>query len=617
MVRKYLKKIYTFLIYLFLYAPIAVLIIYSFNESRSRGKWGGFSLKWYGELFNDPQIMKALYYTLLIAIISAVVATIIGTAAAIGMYYMRKRNRNIVMNLTYIPVLNADIVTGVALMLLFIAINIPLGFLTLLLAHITFNIPYVILSVMPKLKQMDPNLQEAAMDLGATPWVAFKKVVLPEIMPGISTGALLAFTMSLDDFVISFFTTGGGVSNLSIQIYSMARIGITPTINALSTLLFISVLALLLLVNSRSDKSHIKKKKKKKKVSRKSSLIKLAAGFTIIFVVIGYASMTAKSGGTVLNVYNWGDYIDKSVIEDFQKEYGIKVNYETYATNEDMYVKIKSGGSSYDVAFPSDYMINKMANEKLLYEIDMKNVPNYKFIDNLLKNQKFDPENKYSVPYTWGTVGIVYNKKLVSDKVDSWDILWDKKYKKNIMMLDSQRESIGIALQRKGKSLNSPNEKDLEVAKKDLIEQKPLILAYVVDEGKDKMVGGEAAMMVTWAGDAMTMISDNKDLEFAVPEKGSNIFFDSMVIPKTSNNKEAAELFINYMCRTDVALKNTLSTGYSTPQVESKKKLPKETRENTISYPNESIIKKCEAYEDLGKKVTLYDRIWTEVKAAR
>ncbi|MEG2539809.1 MAG: extracellular solute-binding protein [Clostridium sp.] len=616
MVGKYLKRIYTFLIYLFLYAPIAVLIIYSFNASRSRGTWGGFSLKWYKELFNDPQIMKALYYTLVVAVSSAAIATIIGTIAALGMHYMRKRSRNVVMNLTYIPVLNADIVTGVALMLLFIAVNMPLGLLTLLLAHITFNIPYVILSVLPKLKQMDPNLQEAALDLGATPVVAFKKVVLPEILPGIMTGALLAFTMSLDDFVISFFTTGGGVSNLSIQIYSMARVGVTPTINALSTLLFITVLALLLLVNSRTGKSP-KKSKPRKKRNKKLTIIKISAVVAIFAVVIGYSAFTAKSEKAVLNVYNWGEYIDKSVIQQFEKETGIKVNYELFATNEDMYVKVKSGGSSYDVAFPSDYMISKMANEGMLHEINMKNVPNYQYIDPILKNQSFDPDNKYSVPYTWGTVGIIYNTKMVKEPVNSWDILWDKKYAKNIMMLDSQRESIGIALQRKGKSLNSANEKDLEQAKKDLIEQKPLVLAYVVDEGKDKMVAGEAAMMVTWAGDAMTMMEDNEDLEFAVPESGSNIFFDSMVIPKTSKNKGAAEMFINFMCREDIALKNTLETGYSTPQIQTMEKLPKEIREDETAYPNDEIIKKCEAYQDLGSKVVLYDRLWTEIKASR
>ncbi len=255
MVEKIFKRVYGSLIYLFLYAPIIILIIFSFNNSRSRGSWGGFTLRWYGELFKDSQIMTSLYYTIAIAVLSALIATIIGTAAALGIHNMKSTEKKIIMNLTYIPVLNADIVTGIALMILFIFIKLPLGFTTLLLAHITFNIPYVILSVLPKLKQLDANLYEAALDLGATPWYALRKVIIPQIMPGIITGALLAFTLSIDDFVISFFTTGSGVSNLSITIYSMARRGINPKINALSTLMFTTVLILLLIINIRTDKN--------------------------------------------------------------------------------------------------------------------------------------------------------------------------------------------------------------------------------------------------------------------------------------------------------------------------------------------------------------------------
>jgi len=253
MVIRFLKKCYVGLILMFLYAPIAVLVVFSFNNSKSRGHWAGFTLKWYIQLFHDRQIMSALYYTVAIAILSAVIATIIGVAAAIGIYNMNKIGRNIVMNLSYLPVLNPDIVTGISLMILYIFIKLELGFLTLLLAHITFNIPYVILSILPKLKQMNKYLYEAALDLGATPYQAFWKVILPEIMPGVVTGFILAFTLSIDDFVISFFTTGAGVSNLSIVIYSMARRGINPSINALSTLMFTIVLLLLFLVNIRKN----------------------------------------------------------------------------------------------------------------------------------------------------------------------------------------------------------------------------------------------------------------------------------------------------------------------------------------------------------------------------
>ncbi|NLW60149.1 MAG: ABC transporter permease [Firmicutes bacterium] len=250
---RFLKKSYAALIYLFLYAPILILLVFSFNASKSRGVWAGFTLKWYRELFQDRQIMKALYHTIIIAVLSSTIATVIGTAAAIGIHNMKKLKRKIVMNLTYIPVVNPDIVTGLSLMLLFIFTNFRLGFVSLLLAHITFNIPYVILSVLPKLKQLDKNLYEAALDLGASPFYAYRKVILPEIMPGVITGLLLAFTLSIDDFVISFFTTGSGVSTLSIIVYSMARRGINPKINALSTLLFVTVLLLLVIVNLRTS----------------------------------------------------------------------------------------------------------------------------------------------------------------------------------------------------------------------------------------------------------------------------------------------------------------------------------------------------------------------------
>ncbi len=260
--RKFLRRFYVFLIFLFLYAPIFVLMAYSFNSSRSRGAWGGFTLKWYRELFRDREILTSLKYTIIIAILSAVISTILGTAAAIGISHMRKVPRSLVMNISYLPVLNPDIITGVSLMILFIFANINFGFKTMLIAHITFNTPYVILSVMPKLKQLDTHIYEAALDLGATPSYAFWKVIIPQIMPGIVTGCLLAFTLSIDDFVISFFTTGVGVSNLSITVFSMARRGVNPKINALSTLMFLSVLILLIIVNVRMSRD-IKAKKQR------------------------------------------------------------------------------------------------------------------------------------------------------------------------------------------------------------------------------------------------------------------------------------------------------------------------------------------------------------------
>lgn len=251
---KVVKRIYMSLIFLFLYAPIIVLIVFSFNKSKSRGQWGGFTLNWYAELFRDRQIREALYFTLLVAVLSTLISTIVGTIAALGINNMGKFSRTVNLNINNLPVLNPDIVTGVALMTLFISAKIELGFFTMLIAHIVFSIPYVILAVLPKLRQLNKHTAEAALDLGATPAYAFRKVIIPEISPGIISGALMAFTLSIDDFVISFFTAGTSATNLSILIYSMAKRGVKPTINALSTLMFTVVLILMLIINKKSDK---------------------------------------------------------------------------------------------------------------------------------------------------------------------------------------------------------------------------------------------------------------------------------------------------------------------------------------------------------------------------
>lgn len=264
MVKKYLTKVYMGIIFIFLYAPIIVLAVFSFNESKSRGNWTGFSLKWYVELFQDHDIRSAFYYTISIAVVSAIVSTILGTIAAIGINSMKGKTKAVILNVNYLPVVNPDIVTGISLMILFISFNMDFGFNTMLLSHIVFNTPYVILSILPKLKQLDVHMTEAAMDLGATPMYALRKVIIPEIKPGIVTGFLMAFTLSIDDFIISYFTKGEGVTNLSIVIYSMARRGVRPTINALSTIMLSVVLLLMLLINRRTN--DVEKKKLKREV---------------------------------------------------------------------------------------------------------------------------------------------------------------------------------------------------------------------------------------------------------------------------------------------------------------------------------------------------------------
>lgn len=347
--------------------------------------------------------------------------------------------------------------------------------------------------------------------------------------------------------------------------------------------------------------------------------MKFYSKFLLLVFVLMFTALTLtsceKSGTVVLNVFNWGDYIDETVLEDFEKKHNIKVNYETFATNEDMYVKIKSGGNNYDVAIPSDYMIEKMIREDMLHKIDLQNLPNFKYIDQSFKELEYDPRNEYSIPYMWGTVGILYNTALIKEPIDSWTVLWDKNYSKEILMLDSQRDSIGVALKMLGYSLNTRDITELEAAKTALIAQKPIVLAYVGDNVKDKMIAGEAAFAVVWSGDAIFMIEENPELAYVVPREGSNLWFDGMVIPKTSQHKKEAELFINFMCETETAFKNADYIGYSTPHTEAKKLLDPERQNDKGAYPDDNTLKNCEVFRDLGDFVKEYDRIWTEIMA--
>ncbi|SHI58552.1 ABC transporter substrate-binding protein [Lutispora thermophila] len=346
----------------------------------------------------------------------------------------------------------------------------------------------------------------------------------------------------------------------------------------------------------------------------KKSLKAILALTLAISVVL---SMTGCGGEqrTQLKVYNWGDYIDQSVITEFEKRYNIDVIYDEFATNEEMYAKIKAGASDYDILIPSEYTIKRMIDEDMLHKIDLNNIPNYKYIDDKFKNLAFDPSNEYSVPYTWGTVGILYNKTMVKEPVNSWKILWDEKYSKQILMMDSLRDSIGITLKMLGYSLNTKDDKELNDAKEALMKQKPLVLAYVGDEVKDKMIGGEAALAVVWSGDAMYMKRENPDLEYVVPKEGSNMWFDSVVIPKTSQHKKEAELFINFLCEPEIAYKIANYIGYSTPNTEAVKMLPEEVRNDKTAYPPDEELARCEVFEDLADSLVKYDRIWTEVKA--
>ena len=446
--KRVLGKVGMALLLVFFYAPILFMIIFSFNSSKSLTHFTGFSLRWYEAMLKNHGMMESLYVTIVIALLATIISTIIGTITAIGLSKSKKVLRAFISQVNDFPIMNPEIVTAIGLMLLFITFQIEKGFVTLLLAHIAFCIPYVILSIMPKIKSLDPNLADAAMDLGATPWQALVKVIVPQIMPGIVSGALIAFTMSFDDFVISYFVTGQGVKNLSIMVYTMSK-RINPSVNAISTLVVLLITITLTIVNV------LPMIRKKTSPSKQNKPWKWAvAGVVVVGLVaslfgLNKSASTLPYAGQTLHVYNWGEYTGENIISGFEELTGAKVIMDNFDSNEQMYIKV-ANGDAYDVLVPSDYMIQRMMQEKMLQKLEPETRKEcLGELADAIKGLPYDPKNEYSIPYFWGTVGIVYDKTKVSEEdleKDGWDIFLDQKFKGDIYLYDSERDSFMMAL---------------------------------------------------------------------------------------------------------------------------------------------------------------------------
>ena len=623
MVKKIASRVYMGLIFLFLYLPIVVLIVLSFNNSKSKVKWGGFTLDWYIKCFQSEQIMSAFSTTLQITLLAAVISTIIGTLAAMGISAMKKRNQTIYLGATNIPMLNADIVTGISMMLLFVKF-MNLGFVTVLIAHITFNIPYVILNVLPKLKQTNKYTYEAALDLGASPLYAFFKVTWPEISPGVFSGFMMAVTMSLDDFSITYFTKGAGVNTLSTMLYTELKKGVKPELYALSTILFFTVLLLLVVVNINSNQIPVSSSKKPAR-AKKLRIVKRSVSIAIVAVlVIGcFSVFTISAGGTnndnSITVLNYGKYIDESVIDSFEQETGITIKYEEYEEPEEMYTKYKSGAIDYDVICTSDYIIEKLISEGEVNKIDYSSMPNYQNVnqDIIDMSASFDPTHEYTVPYFYGTLGILYNKKMAdASDLNTWDCLWNGKYKDNMIMINSVRDAFTPALRTLGYSINETDTAKLDEAFDILNKQSSDVLAYYVDETCDEMVAENAAIAVCYSGEAAAAMAENDNLDYIVPKEGSNLWIDSWFIPKTCKNKEGAQGFLNYICGDEPAQLNFEYVYYASPIQSVIDNQDAETKENEAINPPSDMLKNCEVYRALNDEdATLYNTLWQRLKS--
>ena len=626
------SKIILTLTMLFFYLPILYIIIFSFNDSRSLTKFGGFSLRWYEKMFADSTMMEAVLYTVIIAVIATVVATVVGTITAIGLSKSRKVVQKMVERINDLPVMNPDIVTAISLLMFFSVLTVKKGFGTLLIAHIMFCIPYVMLSVTPKLRSLDPNLIDAAMDLGATPFQALAKVIVPQIKPGIISGALIAFTMSFDDFVISYFTTGNGVNNISILVYTMSK-RVNPSINALSTIVILLITLVLGVVNIVPIVREKREKdgKSSRAVSRKAMA---AVAAVLVLAVVGgtvgaslsqqhkSAAAVEKYGSNVLKLYLPGEYLGENVISDFEKQYGVRVIVENFDSNEMMYTKLMAG-DRYDVIIPSDYMIERLMNEDFLQPLDKSMIPNMENMSDAVLGMSYDPDNTYSIPYFWGSVGLVYNHENVDPAViesEGWEALRNTDYAGHIYIYDSERDSFMMAFKALGYSMNTEDPNEINAAYEWLLQMNNTMSpVYVTDEVIDGMMNGYKDIAVVYSGDAAVVLDENEDMSFYMPSQGTNIWCDAMVIPQNAENPKLAHEFINYMLTYEAAFDNTETVGYTSPNAEVFEEMTssEDLYADNAAYLPRSGYDKDEMFHDNQTLMRELSKLWIKVKAAK
>lgn len=619
--KRVLGKVGMALLLVFFYAPILFMIIFSFNSSKSLTHFTGFSLRWYEAMLKNHGMMESLYVTIVIALLATIISTIIGTITAIGLSKSKKVLRAFISQVNDFPIMNPEIVTAIGLMLLFITFQIEKGFVTLLLAHIAFCIPYVILSIMPKIKSLDPNLADAAMDLGATPWQALVKVIVPQIMPGIVSGALIAFTMSFDDFVISYFVTGQGVKNLSIMVYTMSK-RINPSVNAISTLVVLLITITLTIVNV------LPMIRKKTSPSKQNKPWKWAvAGVVVVGLVaslfgLNKSASTLPYAGQTLHLYNWGEYTGENIISGFEELTGAKVIMDNFDSNEQMYIKV-ANGDAYDVLVPSDYMIQRMMQEDMLQKLEPETRKEcLSELMEAIKGLPYDPKNEYSIPYFWGTVGIVYDKTKVSEEDlenEGWNIFLDQKYKEDIYLYDSERDSFMMALKALGYSMNTTSADELNAAFNWLVQcVQTMDPEIVTDEIIDNMAQARKALGLIYSGDAAYVMSENENMGFYMPTSGTNLWSDAMVIPKNAKNPKLANEFIRYITSYDAAMDNSSYVGYTSPNKEVTEELGGEggDYDGINAYTPRSGYDKDEVFQyDEATRKIIAD-LWSRVKVA-
>ena len=595
---------FSFFVYVFLYAPILVLAAFSFNKGRLTASWEGFTLEWYAKLLHNEQVLTAVRNSLIVGSAATVLATVLGTTAALAFHRYRFRRQEAMDALVTVPIVVPEIVLASSLLLLFASFGLPLGFVTIILAHVAFSVSYAVVVVKARLAGFDRSLEEAAMDLGAGPWRTFWQVTLPQIFPGVLSAALLVFALSIDDYVITSFVAGVGTTTLPVQIYSMLRRGITPEINAVSTLLLLAT-SLLLFAAHRLEQGA------RPRVAALPALL----GLSILAAPFALGRGTGE-GERVLNLYIWSNYIAPETVKKFEDRLGVRVNLDVYDTNEALLSKVSAGNVPYDVLCPSNYIVEILARQGVLKPLDHARLKNLRHLDPRFMNRAFDPGNRYSIPYFWGSAGIGYRKSQTG-AVDSWAALWDERFKGRVLMLDDPRETMGAALKWKGRSLNTTNEGELREAQRLLIGQKPLVKVYDSANYHDVLLSGDVVVAQGWNGQFAKVLDQDQDLDYVIPKEGSSYFIDCLVVPTSAPHENLAHAFLDFVMEPEIAAEICLTMGYSTPNRGAVPFLPEKIRKNHAIFPSDLEIARLELIGDVGETTVLYDRLWTEVKTSR
>jgi spermidine/putrescine transport system permease protein len=593
-------------VYLFLYAPIFVLMVYSFNRSRLSAHWMGFTGEWYAVLWRDEQIFQSLENSLIVAAGVTLACVVFGTMSALVFARPRRRAKALLDGVVYLPLVIPEIVIAVATVIFFSLLTLKLSLWTIIIAHITFCISYAIIVVGARLAGMDRSLQEAALDLGANEWTTFFRVTLPIVAPAILAAALLVFTTSFDDYLITSFVAGVRSTTLPLEIYSRLKRGITPEINAMSTIILITTIPLVL-VAQRLERG-----------SMKLRTALASAGAIFLLMVTPVVARTWQAGGQLpqLNIYTWSSYISPRVIHGFEREYHCHVNYDLYDSNEALLTKLQAGNVDYDVVVPSDYMVEILVRQGLLARLERQRLPNaWANTDPRFLGLHFDPHNEYSVPYVWGTSGLAYRADLVKENIDSWNALFDPRWAGHILLLDDMREVFGVALKKLGYSLNSTDPAQIRQARDLLLRQKPLVKGYNSSNFELDLAAGDAWIAQAYNGNMTFVMRDEPHIRYVIPKEGCTIWVDTTCIPRHAPHPQLAEDFINYSHRPEVAARFVNDCGFNTPSRYDHHEIDPWLLANPAVFPDPTSLDRCEFMRDLGPIIALYDQYWTEIKA--